>query len=212
MRCIHRRALRRRYFRNGRVLFRHALAGFREIASGNAETIFNIGHTSDDHVAGFNQGGHDVARGFTVLPQVPAVVDITGDFDAFLAKADAAQREFQQGNPALYKAMWSHQPDVTLAGGFGGSFEQGWDRGSARLDWASAQFRNGRNEIQRLTSGTGGDIGYLVQTEHLTFNTPGQTDVVERRYRVTMLFRRETDGWRIIHRHADSQNTQAAPK
>jgi hypothetical protein len=154
-----------------------------------------------------------------LLPAVVAVIcascteaNTTADFDAFLAKADAAQVEFQQGNPASYKALWSHQSDVTLAGGFGGSFEQGWDRVSARLEWASAQFRNGRNDIQRLTSGTGGDMGYLVQTEHLTFNTPGQTDPVERRYRVTMLFRREPDGWRIIHRHADSQNTQAAPK
>ena len=134
------------------------------------------------------------------------------DFEKFLAQADAAQLEFQQGRPERYKALWSNQPDVTLAGGFGGRFEQGWDRVSKRLDWASSQFRNGRNEIQRLTFGANDEIGYLVQVENLTFNAPDQAGVIERKYRVTMLFRREHGAWRIIHRHADSQNEKAAPK
>ena len=133
-------------------------------------------------------------------------------FEAFLHEADAAQLEFQQGRPARYQALWSHEPDVTLAGGFGGKFEQGWPDVSARLEWASSQFRNGRNEIHRISHGATGTHGYLIQTEHLTFNTPGQEATVQRDYRVTMLFRRENGSWRIIHRHADSQNVQAAPK
>jgi hypothetical protein len=133
-------------------------------------------------------------------------------FEAFLAQADAAQLEFQQGRPRQYETLWSHQPDVTLAGGFGGGFEQGWDRVSRRLEWASSQFRNGRNEIHRVAFSANGNLGYLVQTEHLIFNTPDQAAPVERRYRVTMLFRRERGMWRIIHRHADSQNDRSAPK
>jgi hypothetical protein len=76
------------------------------------------------------------------------------EFASFLARANAAQLEFQQGSPGRYKELWSHQPDVTLAGGFGGRFEQGWDSVSKRLDWASSQFRNGRNEVQRLRQGS----------------------------------------------------------
>lgn len=136
----------------------------------------------------------------------------TSAFEAFLDRADKAQREFQQGNPEPYKSLWSHQPDVTLAGGFGGVFAQGWDRVSERLDWASSQFRNGRNEIQRVTFGSSGDLGYLVQTEHLVFTSAAQRMPVERRYRVTMLFRREGGEWHIIHRHADSQNEKIAPR
>ena len=137
---------------------------------------------------------------------------VDSDFEAFLRKADAAQVIFQQGNPTPYKDIWSHGADVTLAGGFGGSFEQGWERVSKRLDWASAQFRNGRNEIRRITYGSSGDTGYLVQTEHLFFDTPGNARPVERTYRVTMLFRREQGRWHIIHRHADSQNQKAVPQ
>ena len=133
-------------------------------------------------------------------------------FEAFLDQVDAAQVAFQQGKPQQYEALWSHQPDITLAGGFGGGFEQGWDRVHKRLEWASAQFRNGRNEVRRLAVSANGTIGYVVQTEHLMFNTPGRTEPVERDYRVTMLFRREQGAWRIIHRHADSKTDQTAPR
>ena len=133
-------------------------------------------------------------------------------FETFLAQADAAQLEFQQGRPESYEALWSHQRDVTLAGGFGGEFEQGWEGVSKRLEWASSQFQNGHNQIRRLAFAASGNIGYLVQIEHLRFNTPGHAGTVERSYRVTMLFRREQNTWRIIHRHADSQNDKAAPR
>jgi len=133
-------------------------------------------------------------------------------FEAFLRRVDTAQSELQQGRPGAYEALWSHEQDVTLAGGFGGAFEQGWEPVSRRLEWASAQFQDGRNEIHRLAFASGGDIGYLVQTEHLVFHTPGQAATVERNYRVTMLFRREGGAWRIFHRHADSQNEKAAPR
>ena len=61
----------------------------------------------------------------------------TAGFVAFLDLGDGAQRELQQGRPAAYKGLWSHQPDVTLGGGFGGGFEQGWDNVEKRLDWAA---------------------------------------------------------------------------
>lgn len=134
------------------------------------------------------------------------------DFAPFLERVDSAQLEFQQGKPDNYKALWSHGSDVTLAGGFGGVIEQGWENVSKRLDWASSQFSNGRNEIRRLGFSSGENLGYLIQVEHLLFNAPGQTGTAERTYRVTMIFRREDAGWRIVHRHADSQTAKEPPR
>jgi ketosteroid isomerase-like protein len=134
------------------------------------------------------------------------------EFQAALAEMDAAQLELQNGRPAAYKALWSHADDVTLSGGFGGTIEKGWDQVSKRLDWAGAQFSKGTNTIDRLVSNASGDLGYVVQIEHLRFYAPGQTNETTRDYRVTMLFRRETDGWRIIHRQADSQMTKQGTK
>jgi len=135
----------------------------------------------------------------------------TNDFAEFLSRVDSAQSQLQQGAPEPYKALWSHAEDITLAGGFGGRIEQGWTNVSKRLDWAGSNFVNGRNEIRRLAFSASGDVGYLVQTEHVVFSTPDASSA-ERNYRVTMLFRRENGSWRIIHRHADSQTKKEAPR
>jgi ketosteroid isomerase-like protein len=50
-----------------------------------------------------------------------------------------------------------------------------------------------------------GDLGYVVQMEHIRFLVPGQADESRRDYRVTMVFRREAEGWRLVHRQADAQ-------
>jgi SnoaL-like domain len=132
-------------------------------------------------------------------------------FLAALDAADAAQRELQSGNAAAYKAVWSQSDEATLIGGFGGGIEKGWVRVSQRIDWVASQFSNGTNTIERLVTQSSEDLGYVVQIEHLRFQVPGQTKESTRDYRVTMMFRREATGWRLVHRHADSQMMKQAP-
>lgn len=133
-------------------------------------------------------------------------------FRAMLAKVDAAQLELQNGKPAAFKALWSHADDITLSGGFGGTIEKGWEQISRRLDWVGTQFSKGSNTIERLVAYESGDLGYVVQIEHLRFHVPGQMQESRRDYRVTMVFRREPEGWRIFHRQADSQMTKLGPQ
>jgi ketosteroid isomerase-like protein len=125
-------------------------------------------------------------------------------FVAFLDRMDAAQRELQNGRGATYKELWSHAEDVTLSGGFGGAIEKGWTNVSARLDWVAKQFSNGTNQIQRLVSAASGDLGYVVQSEHIMFRIPGKDAPSTKSYRVTVVFRRKHGSWKIVHRQADS--------
>ncbi len=134
------------------------------------------------------------------------------DLEAMLARVDAAQLELQNGRAAAFKALWSHADDVTLLGGFGGTVERGWEAISRRLDWVGTQFSNGTHTHQRIASNVSGDLGYVVQLEHIRFQVPGQAKESARDYRVTMLFRREPEGWRIIHRQADSNLTKQPPR
>ena len=103
------------------------------------------------------------------------------DFTAFLATLDAAQLELQNGRPANFKALWSHRDDVTLSGGFGGPIEKGWDAVSRRLDWVGTQFSNGTNRIERIVSNEAGDLGYVVQAEHLRFRVPATVERIDDR-------------------------------
>jgi ketosteroid isomerase-like protein len=134
------------------------------------------------------------------------------EFQAMLAKVDAAQLELQNGRPKEFKALWSQADDITLSGGFGGTIEKGWEQIRRRLDWVGAQFSKGTNTIERITFNANGNLGYVVQIEHIRFHIPGQANESTRDFRVTMLFRREAEGWRIIHRQADSQMMKQAPQ
>ena len=147
----------------------------------------------------------DATRRAARAGRVPAQAD---DFTTFLSRVDAAQLELQNGRPAAFKALWSQADEVTLSGGFGGTIERGWPAISSRLDWVGTRFSNGTNRIERIVTRASGELGYVVQAEHLRYRVPGETSDSTREYRVTMIFRREAGEWRIVHRQADSQLTR----
>ena len=142
-----------------------------------------------------------------ILAAVPVHAQgaVPADFTAFLATMDAAQIELQGGRVGAYKALWSRGDDVTLSGGLGGAIEKGWAGVERRLDWVGTQFSKGTNRIDRVVATVSGDFAYVVQAEHLRYTVPGQSSETTRSYRVTMIFRKESGAWRIVHRHADTQ-------
>ena len=58
----------------------------------------------------------------------------------------------------------------------------------------------------------GADLAYVVQTEIIRSQVGSQSELSTQALRATMVFRRETDGWRIIHRHADLQMSTQPPR
>jgi ketosteroid isomerase-like protein len=151
--------------------------------------------------------------GWLTVFGIPAAAAPSGeDFRAMLDRVDAAQLELQNGQAAAFKALWSHAEDITLSGGFGGTVEKGWAQIGPRLDWVGAQFSKGTHTHERIVTNQTGDLGYVVQVEHIRFHVPGQEKESTRDYRVTMIFRREPEGWRIVHRQADSQMVKQAPQ
>ena len=129
---------------------------------------------------------------------------------AFMAKLEAAEEEFALGRPAAFKALWSHADDVTLCGAFG-RVECGWENVAARLDWASSKYSDGTRSREEISGTVGTDFAYIVQTELIRSRLAGRTEQSTLELRVTMVFRREADGWRIVHRHADSQISSQPP-
>jgi ketosteroid isomerase-like protein len=138
-----------------------------------------------------------------------AVADANSELDAFIARIDAAQDEFAHGRPGAFKALWSHTDDVTLIGGLGGVVERGWNKVGARLDWASSNYAEGDRSNQVVSRSVAGEVAYLVRKEIIEAKIGGAgAGRARQELRVTMVFRRGAEGWRIVHRHADSQ-TQA---
>ena len=133
------------------------------------------------------------------------------EWTAFIAKLETAEEEFVKGRPAAFQALWSHADDVTLCGGFGG-VERGWQNVTDRLSWVSKKYSDGTRTREEISRMIGPDFAYLVQTEVIRSRMASQAEVSTQQLRATMVFRRESDGWRIVHRHADLQIDTKPPQ
>ena len=133
------------------------------------------------------------------------------EWTVFMERLEAAEQEFVQCRPAEFQSLWSRADDVTLCGGFGG-VERGWQNVISRLDWVSTKYADGSRTSEEISSVVDADFAYLVQTEVIRARIAGQAQFSIQELRATMVFRREQEGWRIVHRHADSQMLTRPPK
>jgi ketosteroid isomerase-like protein len=96
--------------------------------------------------------------------------------------------------------------------GPGGAIEAGWENVAARLDWASSNYVDGTRTRQEFSGSVDTNVAYLVQKEVIEAHIGGRAERAKQELRVTMVFRRESFGWRIIHRHADAQTNAWPPR
>lgn len=132
------------------------------------------------------------------------------EWTAFITQLETAEEEFVQGRAAAFQALWSRAHDVTLCGGFGG-VERGWQNVTERLGWVSQKYSDGTRTREEISRTVAGDFAYLVQREVIHSRLGSQIELSTLELGATMVFRREADGWRILHRHADSQMATKPP-
>ena len=133
------------------------------------------------------------------------------EFEAFFDKVTRAETELFRGRAEPLKALWSRSADVTLFGVSGGRGDHGWDQVGRRLDWASTQYSEGSLTVERIASHVNANLGYVVQREKVRFKVPGHSEELILEIRATWIFRRERNGWRIIHRQADPLMKRQGP-
>lgn len=160
--------------------------------------------------------GVSVVSGFAVLSAVASASAQAGaparaEFEAFYEKVSQAQAELFRGRAEPLKAVWSRASDATVFAAYGGTDERGWAKVGPRLDWASKQYAEGSVTVERIASYVDGNVGHVVQVERIRFKIPGHAEWSLLELRATWIFRRERDGWRVLHRHADRQMTRRGP-
>jgi len=120
---------------------------------------------------------------------------------------DSAADEFAKGNPEGVKALYSHQDDATLANPFGPAV-RGWDEVSRMLDYASSRFHDGEFlGAERIAEYVTDELTCMLDVEHWRSRVDDRERVEAFDLRVTTILRREDDGWKIVHRHADPIST-----
>jgi ketosteroid isomerase-like protein len=115
----------------------------------------------------------------------------------------AVSQQYLNGDPAPFQACWSHAEDVTIFGAWG-AYERGWEQVGSRLEWGAERYRAGHTEFELLAHNESGDLAYTVWIERGEARVSGLEEPRPMALRVTQIYRREADGWRIIHRHADA--------
>lgn len=124
-------------------------------------------------------------------------------FETMLDKLDDAIEEFVNGEHEKFTNFWAHNEDITIAGGFGGPVEKGWTAIEKRLSRVGDAYKKTEFHAERIYSKAIGNLGYLIQHEYFdVFNEDGSPHST-RAYRITMIFEKFDEEWKLVHRHAD---------
>ena len=115
--------------------------------------------------------------------------------------ATAAQA-YLDGDLRRYAALAKHSSDYTLTPPNGGDPRRGFDGSDAAVEWTARTFRGGNAEVEVFETYASGDLAVLVAVER-QHGTVGDVPSQEWSLRITLVFRREGENWRLVHRHAD---------
>jgi ketosteroid isomerase-like protein len=114
-----------------------------------------------------------------------------------------AGKEITNGNPEVYKSLYSRRDDVTLANPFGPP-ARGWSEVSTTLDRAAANYRDGEVVgVENVSTVVAADLAYMVEIERYRARVGGAEEIAPVALRVTTVFRHEDGAWKVVHRHAD---------
>ena len=129
------------------------------------------------------------------------------DVDELIEQFHLASDEFLKGNPEPVNKLWSRREDVTLANPFGPPV-RGWDEVAKVGDRAASQVRDGELvSVEIVAKHVTAELAYVVEIERPKAKIGGSEDITPFALRVTMIFRPEDGGWKIVHRHADPITT-----
>jgi ketosteroid isomerase-like protein len=134
------------------------------------------------------------------------------DLEQLMEQDHRALDAFVKGDPEPKKMLYSRGEDATLANPFGPP-ARGWNRIAEALERAASLLRDGEPiAFERISGYATEDLAYIVEIERSRMKVGGADDMAPTSLRVTTIFRREDDGWKIVHRHADPITAPRAPE
>jgi ketosteroid isomerase-like protein len=115
--------------------------------------------------------------------------------------------EIINGNPDVYKMLYSRRDEITLANPFGPP-ARGWSEVSSTLDRAASNFRSDFRDgegvaVENVSTAITADLAYILEIERYRARIGGAAELSPVAVRVTTIFRREDGDWKVVHRHAD---------
>jgi len=134
------------------------------------------------------------------------------DLAAMLDRYHEAVEAFINGDPEPQKLLWSRADDAVLANPLV-PYARGWDAILRVMHQASALLHDGKAApVENITSYATADMAYTLDIERETVRIGDAPAPTETSLRVSTIFRREEDGWKIVLRHADPITSARPPE
>jgi len=134
-------------------------------------------------------------------------------FEQACARLNDANAHMLDGDWSVWKELLTARDDVTLLGAYG-AYVQGWADVGARFARTAGGYAGGGggSTSENIARWVGADLACTVDLERHHTRLDGQPELVTFTYRVTHVFRREEDGWKVVLRHADPLDTFRGPQ
>ena len=129
------------------------------------------------------------------------------DFDDAVEAYRQALRPYLKGDPGPVTEFFSRRDDVTLANPLGPPRRGPTEVDKAIAEGAANLTHGSVRRVEEVSRYSTPDLGYVVQLERTQAQLRGSEDMTPFALRVTMIFRREGDAWKVAHRHADPITT-----
>jgi ketosteroid isomerase-like protein len=137
---------------------------------------------------------------------------MTEDLNQLIERYHSALSEFMTGNSQPAAAFFSRRDDITLANPFG-PVARGSNQVMLAAERAAMNYRGARAiSFEPFAKCVTHDLAYLVEVERYEAEVGGRDDLTPLALRVTSIFGREADGWKLLHRHADPITTVQSPE
>ena len=104
------------------------------------------------------------------------------------------------GDASSMAEIWSQSATVTTMHPIGGR-QLGWQEVRGAWEQVAALGTGGTVSLNDQLLETAGDMAYEVGIERGQMTLAGRDVPIE--HRVTNVYRREADGWKIVHHHTD---------
>lgn len=137
--------------------------------------------------------------------------EVTQSFEDFMESRLAAAEAYVEGNPDPLEALCAIHDPATFFAPLGGHV-LGAEAVASRYREDDAAFEvGGTTGFEVLHQHSSGDLAYWVGLQQGNVKFKGR-EPISMTLRITEIFRLEDDGWKLIHRHADSLAEPKTPR